>query len=399
MTPEEVRRYRKSYFSEPGSRVAHPGLINDLKQIDPLRKFGVVTNSSQHVPDVLPNAPNSEYQRIALTKSEATYASQRREPLGKTYSRGRVLPAHMQKSEFAFGISGTFGESAKELLYPTKCLNTKHDEALYIRSHGSVGPGQQKNRDYQWENTKIDPTKHRFGNKTGGEPGLGASTCLNPEMDESIPYSAVSLQQVEDMRSTYDQLGKPRHLSASSVGAIPDDHIFGVPLKRDPDGAWDCIQGSYSLDEQQPDRDLGKPVNYGWKNTTPETRAFGVPTVRNDITAPGKRSIADGQNYGDDSNCKELLYPEEYASSGIKDAEFVQPRDKKYLRDLFEKIGYALRPEELELIWTDATRCGRYTPPGCASIAEFRDALNVYLEADESGQTALNEWRARIQSL
>ena len=39
-----MRRYRKSYFSTPGTRVAHPGLINDLKKVDPMTKFGVTSN-------------------------------------------------------------------------------------------------------------------------------------------------------------------------------------------------------------------------------------------------------------------------------------------------------------------------------------------------------------------
>lgn len=400
VTPEEVRRYRKSYFAEPGSRIAHPGLINDLKQIDPLTKFGIVTTGSHHVQDVLANAPATEYQRIALAKSEANYASHKREPLGKSYTRGHVLPANMQKPEFAFGISGTFGDSARELLYPSTSFNNRQDEELYKRSHGSVAPGEQKNREYQWGAAKIDPHKYRFGVKTNavGAEGLGASACLNPEMDETLPRTGITAKQVEDLRSTYDHLGKPRHLGASSSN-LPPDHIFGAPLKKDPGSAWDCIQGQYSADEQQPDADLGRPANYGWKNTSAETRSFGVPSIRSDIPLPGKRSIADGQNYGDDSSAKELLYPEEFASSGISDAEFVQPRDKKSLRVLFEQIGYKLPDEIFALVWLDATHCGRYTPRGLCSVAEFRDALNNYLEADENGQSAVQEWQQRLTGL
>ncbi|KAF1320964.1 hypothetical protein FI667_g12189, partial [Globisporangium splendens] len=399
VTPDEVRRYRKSYFAEPGSRIAHPGIINDLKQIDPLTKFGVTTTGSHHVADVLANAPATEYQRIALAKSEANYASQKREPLGKSYSRGHVLPANMQKPEYAFGISGTFGDSARELLYPSTSFNNKQDEELYKRSHRSVAPGEQKNRDYYWDSAKIDPKKCRFGVKTGavGIEGLGASACLNPEMDDTLPRSAITAKQVEDMRSMLDHLGKPRHLGASSTN-LPPDHVFGATLKKDAENTWDCIQGHYSYDEQQPDADLGRAVNYGWKNSSAETRAFGVPSIRSDIPLPSKRSIADGQNYGDDCNAKELLYPEEFASSSIQDDEFVQPRDRKQLRDLFEKIGYTLPDNIFTLIWIDATTFGKYTPRGYASVAEFRDALNNYLEADENGQSALQEWKDRLAS-
>ncbi|KAJ0399435.1 hypothetical protein P43SY_005374 [Pythium insidiosum] len=401
VTPDEVRRYRKSYFAEPGARIAHPGLINDLKKIDPLHKFGVSTTGSQHVADVLTTGPSTEYQRINQQKLEANYASHKREPLGVSYSRGHVLPAHMQRPEFAFGISGTFGDSARELLYPSTAFNSKQDEELYKRSHGAVAPGEQTNRQYKWEQTKIvDPTKFRFGVKTisPGTDGVGAAACLNPEMDDVVAKPAIVAKQVEDQRSTMDQLGRPRHLGASSSLSLPPDHVFGVKLSKGDESARGCIQGQYSEDEQQPDRDLGRAVSYGWKNATPETRSFGVPTVRSDIPAPARRSIADGQNYGDDASSKELLYPEEFASSGIQDDEFSQPRERSFLRKLFEEIGYQL-PEDLHaLIWKDATLNGRHTPRGTASIVEYRDALNRYLAAEDLGQAALTEWRERLET-
>lgn len=388
-TPEEVRRYRKSYFATPGSRVAHPGLINDLKAIDPMTKFGVVTTGSQHVPDVIAyGAATSEYQRIALAKNEANYASRRREPLGKAFVRGHALPAAAQRSDFAFGVSGTFGESAKELLYPSTALNNKQDEELYKRSHGSVAPGEQKNREYAWP---VDPARHRFGVKPSSNiPGGEVALVLNPEADDSIPRTVVAAKQVEDMRSTFDQLGRPRRLASSGGVPAPPDKVFGVTTKRDEnDSAWGSIQGAYSREEQQPDVDLGRAVNHGWRNSTSESRPFGVPTIRSDIPQPSRRSIADGQNYGDDATGKQLLYPETFASYGVSDAEFAQPRVSKQLRVLFERIGYSLADDAFNEIWDVASRRTmgdafantQQTP--VASVAAFRDALNDYLAARE----------------
>ncbi|GMF09579.1 unnamed protein product [Phytophthora lilii] len=401
-TPEEVRRFRKSYFSEPGSRIAHPGLINDLKQIDPMTKFGVVTTGSEHVPEMLVSGPTTEYQRINLAKLEANYASHKREPLGITYSRGHKLPAHMQRPEFAFGISGTFCESAKELLYPStsaRLLNSQEDEALYRRSHGSVAPGEQKNRNYRWEAANINPVKHRFGVKpvgSTGREGGEVAVILNPEMNESITPPAVAPQHLEDRRTLYDHLGKPRHLGAAETDNLPTNHVFGITT-QDSDSAWQCIQGEYSPEEQQPDPDLGRAVNHGWRNAT--TRSFGVPTIRSDIPAPARRSIADGQNYGDDVNAQALLYPEAFDSSGVTNAEFAQPRDEKYLRELFQKIGHAVSDDDFQLIWKQATRSVRYTPPGQASIADYRDALNDFLGAQERGSAALQQWQSHEQAM
>ncbi|RLN73640.1 hypothetical protein BBJ28_00004932 [Nothophytophthora sp. Chile5] len=402
-TPDDVRRFRKSYFAEPGARIAHPGLINDLKQIDPTTKFGVVTTTSEHVAEVLLNGPATEYQRLTLAKREADYASHKREPLGKSYSRGHVLPARMQQPEFVFGMGGTFCESAKELLYPSTrdgLLNSEENQALYKRSHGSVAPGEQKNRGYRWEAASIDPAKHRFGVKPVGIGAEGGEVAviLNPEMDESIAAPDVASRQLEDRRSLYDHLGKPRHLGSAATDTLPSNHVFGVTT-QDSDSAWQCIQGEYSADEQQPDADLGRAVNHGWRNATCDKRAFGVPTIRSDIPAPARRSVADGQNYGDDPNAQTLLYPEEFASSGVSNAEFAQPREQQYVRALFEKIGHPLPDDDFELVWKQATQSVRYTPSGQASIADFRDALNDFLEAQERGPAALQQWQSRVETM
>ncbi|KAE8904514.1 hypothetical protein PF005_g2777 [Phytophthora fragariae] len=403
-TPEDVRRFRKSYFSEPGSRIAHPGLINDLKKINPMTKFGLVTTGSEHVPEMLVSGPTTEYQRINLAKLEANYSSHKREPLGKTYSRGHKLPAHMQRPEFAFGMSGTFGESAKELLYPStsaRLLNSREEEALYRRSHGSVAPGEQKNRNYQWEAANINPAKHRFGVKpvgSTGREGGEVAVLLNPEMNESVIPPAVAPQHLEDRRTLYDHLGKPRHLGAADTDNLPSNHVFGITT-QDSDSAWQCIQGEYSPEEQQPDPDLGRAVNHGWRNATADARSFGVPTIRSDIPAPARRSIADGQNYGDDVCAQALLYPEEFSSSGVTNAEFAEPRDPKYLKGLFQQIGHAVLDEDFELIWKQATQSVRYTPVGQASIADYRDALNDFLGAQERGPAALQQWQSRAHAM
>ncbi|KAL4102816.1 hypothetical protein PRIC1_006558 [Phytophthora ramorum] len=403
-TPEEIQHFRKSYFSEPGSRIAHPGLINDLKRIDPRTKFGVVTTGSEHVPEMLISGPATEYQRINLAKLEANYASHKREPLGKTYSRGHKLPAHVQRPEFAFGISGTFCESAKELLYPStsaRLLNSEQDEALYRRSHGSVAPGEQKNRNYRWDSAKIDPAKYRFGLKPDGSTGREGgevAVVLNPEMNEAAIPPAVAPQHLEDRRTLYDHLGKPRHLGAADIDNLPSSHVFGITT-QDSVSAWLCIQGEYSREEQQPDPDLGRAVNHGWRNATADSRLFGVPTIRSDIPAPARRSVADGQNYGDDANAQALLYPEEFSSSGVTNAEFAQPCDQKYLRGLFQKIGHTVSDEDFESIWKQATQSVRYTPVGQVSIADYRDALNDFLEAQGRGPAALQQWQSRVHTM
>ncbi|OWZ23933.1 hypothetical protein PHMEG_0001117 [Phytophthora megakarya] len=350
---------------------------------------------------MLVSGPTTDFQRINLAKLEVNYASHKREPLGKSFNRGHKLPAHMQRPEFAFGMSGTFCESAKELLYPSRSdrlMNSQEDEARYKKSHGSVAPGEQKHRNYRWEAAKIDPARHRFGVKPVERDAGEVAVILNPEMNESTVPLTVAPQHLEDRRTLYDHLGKPRHLGAADTDNLPNNHVFGVTT-QDSDSAWQCIQGEYSPEEQQPDPDLGRAVNHGWRNVTADSRLFGIPTIRSDIPAPARRSIADGQNYGDDADAQTLLYPEEFASSGVSNAEFGEPRDKKYLQGLFQKIGHEVPDEDFELIWKQATHSVRYTSVGQASIADYRDALNDFFEAQGRGPAALQQWQSGVQSM
>lgn len=56
-------------------------------------------------------------------------------------------------------------ENAKDVLYPHRHSAASVDDddrikAMYARTHGNFGPGEQKTREYNWQ---LDKTKHRFG--------------------------------------------------------------------------------------------------------------------------------------------------------------------------------------------------------------------------------------------
>ena len=85
----------------------------------------------------------------------------------------------------------------------------------------------------------------------------------------------------------------------------------------DPEwGVRECI-GNYTPEEQQPDKDLGRSVRPGWRNTAPPSRTFGVPSIRSDISAPGQKSVADHQNYGNEADAFALLYPPRFTDGGV----------------------------------------------------------------------------------
>ncbi|RHY69759.1 hypothetical protein DYB30_011619, partial [Aphanomyces astaci] len=282
-TPEAVRKFRKSYFAEPGTRIVHPGLIDDVKHIDATRKFGITSKNSDHVSDIMPAKVPTEHALITQQKLEALYMSSKREPLGTTYSRG-----HHFDPTATFGAPSEPSDVAKDVLYGIPFNETAETKALYKRSHGSCDPGEQKNRQY----ANVDLAKARFGMHKRKDEG-GVEAILNPEMDDHVSKVVIAKKNVEDMKNTMDMLGKPRNLGFNH--ATSPDHVFGVKHAKGCADAALTIHGSYSFEEQQPDADLGKPVNRGWMNATDEHRSFGVPSIRSDVAPPSKRSIADAQ--------------------------------------------------------------------------------------------------------
>merc|ERR1719387_3217712 len=92
-TPEHVRKYRRSYFAAAGQRVVHPGLIDDMKQLDPNAIHGKNTDPSlePHVDDLMRVGPQTAHEEFINAKDEACYHTAKREPLGKSYNRGHRL--------------------------------------------------------------------------------------------------------------------------------------------------------------------------------------------------------------------------------------------------------------------------------------------------------------------
>lgn len=62
-------------------------------------------------------------------------------------------------------------------------------------------------------------------------------------------------------------------------------HIKGAPSTRICFSSWQSITP-------------------GFRNAVADRRAFGVPTIRSDIPPYARRSVADTQNYGDDSSAR-----------------------------------------------------------------------------------------------
>jgi hypothetical protein len=135
---------------------------------------------------------------------------------------------------------------------------------------------------------------------------------------------------------------------------------------RDPTAApWNaarCIHGEPTEGDVQAERDLGRSLKPGCGNFVQREedreRAFGLPTVRSDVPQKKLRSVADYQNYGDEPEAVDLLFPSNYSELGVSEADFRQLRSREEIRMLFSRIGFAYKAGKFNAIYNRAKEIG-----------------------------------------
>ena len=83
-------------------------------------------------------------------------------------------------------------------------------------------------------------------------------------------------------------------------------------------------------------------------------RAFGCPTIRTDIPQPGRKSVADHQNYGDEPEAVDILFPAQHLEMGVNEADFSAPKNRQNIRTLFERIGYSYKVGKFNALFNRA---------------------------------------------
>jgi hypothetical protein len=119
-----------------------------------------------------------------------------------------------------------------------------------------------------------------------------------------------------------------------------------------------CIHGEPNERELLPDHDLGKATKPNCRNVVRKEedkhRSFGVPTLRMDIPGKKFRSVADYQNYGDEPEAVDLLFPSNGEEIGINENDFRQLRDRETVRALFAKVGFSYKVGKFNAIYNRA---------------------------------------------
>ena len=387
-TPEEIRRFRKSANLQPGKRFLHPGLQVDYKTMDlGSRTFGKTSDEPTSAGDLLSHNKFSEYEKLKTLKAEKSYKQMAKEPLGmsRLAVQSELPETHRN---IAFGLASKSSlEPAKAIIFPQVPEGLSEAEKIYVKTHGSWGPGEQKRRGYDWTKTSINPEETRFGIKGDTIAFNGVSKNIDQVLKNENAQGDIYYQKnVENYREMGDILGRSKNLGQGSAQR-PFDMVYGKPsaaaLKAK--GAWSAgqvLNGTYSLEQQLPDVDLGKSITPGFRNMTSETRAYGCPSIRTDYEPPARRSLADSQNYGDDVSSKDLINPPAFSDMIIDSTAMFGPRSPENIRNMFSKIGYELSDEDFAMVYSACPK----NDDGYSSLAGFRDVLNEFLAMKDQEQ-------------
>ncbi|GAX80864.1 hypothetical protein CEUSTIGMA_g8299.t1 [Chlamydomonas eustigma] len=363
-TPPEQKKYRQSTLHEPGRIVRHYGTAEDALQEGP---FGEKTVSilGDNVATNMKNYPDSEITRWQLDRAEDKYASSQREPLGQTYVRGFKMPDGLG-TEVAFGKKIGAKElerkgQVRSVVFPTEEPPSEDAAAheLYVRTHAAYDPGEQRRRHYDWQQTGVDPTTHKFGAVDKDNYQNGVKKALQPALDQTLPQPArVSNKIYEDYKaSATDYLGKVKKLGAGNR-PLPTTHVYGMPslrYGREP-GVDELIQGNFSPAEQGPDADLGKSLREGFRNIAPEGRTFGAPSIRTDIPMPKVKLVTNTINYGNEPDAFQLLRPPRSVERGVHEEHYMALRKKAEVQELMVEAGVELGSEDFEKVFDMASK-------------------------------------------
>ncbi|XP_077086069.1 EF-hand domain-containing family member B [Siphateles boraxobius] len=100
---------------------------------------------------------------------------------------------------------------------------------------------------------------------------------------------------------------------------------------------------------------------------------YGVPSVRTDLPAPRIKRIGDRTNYGDESTARDLLHPPLPSLYGVHEEEFLSPRTKDQIAQIFQKVGFDVAEETFEEAWKLASM---RDPVGDVCVESFRNVLS-----------------------
>ena len=157
--------------------------------------------------------------------------------------------------------------------------------------------------------------------------------------------------------------------------------VHGIKNSTKEWNAAKCLTSEPSLRQIAPDYDLGKSVRMNCSNSVrrsqDENRVFGCPSIRTDIPYKVKRSVADYQNYGDEPEVVDLLFPQTHTELGITEYDFQTARPREFIQTLFKKIGQNMKIGKFNAVYSRAKELYGSIDDS-VSVRAFMQAAQIY---------------------
>lgn len=85
--------------------------------------------------------------------------------------------------------------------------------------------------------------------------------------------------------------------------------------------------------------------------------------------------LTTSQNYGDEPEAVDLLFPSNYSEIGIEEADFRRPRSRDEIKLLFEKVGYNYKIGKFNAMFNRAREIGQ-SEDDRVSVRDFQIAIS-----------------------
>ncbi|PHJ22153.1 flagella related protein [Cystoisospora suis] len=344
------------------------------------------------VRELFDQVPQSRLKQFLHDERENVYKSTVTKPLGRGSLQRPRLPESTTAPDFRFGIKQTTDEvdAAKRLIFPSDFATSEKGRKPSAESHQAHTSGKTSGGNSTGKSMDLLTS---FGKSYLWEID-GAKKCFSHAEDTKIVSKAVE----EFRRITHPPVGKCTP-SLAGRPRVPEEFAFGKPLATDLCNAAECLTGSYSISEQLPDSDLGRPRHSRQaarlslqdpvrtrspEDQTPDERS-GDGDTRKDAE-PLKRRRLSGANPGNELGVGQLLTPQQYESWGVLDEDFMSTRTRVELSELVTRsVGLTYADEPLLQQSVIAAAKGsaavegpRATRTDNEGTASLMDVLNVY---------------------
>jgi hypothetical protein len=338
-TPDGLKPYRSSGRAALGVPTPHYHTFGTF-DVPQDRRYGAVYKRD-----------DSTAERFAAMKVQEfaqhtrPYASDLREPLGKSGQSVTVLPEFVNNKDFRYGTKTVHNEGAAQAMYPGVAPVTSPAKE----------PMAQQQRNYTWSAGNVDLATHRFGKIVPRDPVGGDK-----------PTSIIAMQSAVHLDGTNVPVGSPRG------GRAPPQLSPTRLVTKDNGGSVKALLVSPSRDRS--DDRIGKPECFSQqlrklreadvpKNA--DTHTFGLASVRTDRVAPKYEHVANTINYGNEPSAGQLLYPSPSKSAGGAFLANVEEAEA-----LARRCDLGLSPVQVERAFAAASRKENFV-----SAAAFHRAL------------------------